>query len=170
MLRLVKIIGFMLCLLPSAGLAADSDKDGVNNAVDRCANTPRHSKVNPKGCHFDHAGALFTVQFKAGSAWISGEQTLALRRVAKQLAAIIKDFPGTQVAVRGYNGGEQDHSKAEDLSLMRAKTVMRQLKLSRVPPAAMRVEGMGRAAVAGKAAQARRVDVLVLEWQPPAKP
>ena len=164
----------LFCALPllwSASLFAsgpDTDKDGVANNRDRCPQTPLNKPVNLSGCPFPYEGALFTVQFKPRSAWIDGDQTLALRQVAKQLLEVMDEFPGAEVAVRGFHGGKSDQSKAENLSAMRAKAVMRQLKLSRVPKQAMQVEGLGRAAVAGKEADARRVDVLLLEWRPKA--
>lgn len=165
MLRTLLFSAALVAITPLA-TAADADKDGISDRRDQCAGTPAGLTVNQKGCHFEHAGSMFTVSFKPGSAWISGEQTLALRNVAKQLAAIVGDYPGAQIAVRGFSGGDADQSKAENLSLMRAKAVMRQLKLSRVPAAAMQAEGLGRAAVAGNEAAARRVDVLVLDWRP----
>lgn len=157
----------LLCISTlSVAASTDADSDGVADTADRCKATPVNAVVNQQGCHFDQAGALFTVRFEAGSAWVSAEQTLLLRQIAKQLAEIIHHFPGVQVAIRGFNGGEADRSRAENLSLLRAKAVMRQLKLSRVPAAAMSVVGMGQAAVAAEAEQAQRVDVLVLDWRP----
>jgi outer membrane protein OmpA-like peptidoglycan-associated protein len=160
------LLSACLWLSSSLAVAADTDKDGIHNRADQCPQTPTAKAVNQQGCHFQHAGALFTVHFKPGSAWVSGEQTLAIRNAAKQLNEILRQFPGTQVAVRGFRGGSKDRSSADNLSLMRAKNVMRQLKLSRVPAEAMQVEGLGRAAVAGDEAAARRVDVLVLDWPP----
>lgn len=165
MLKRYASLGLLLCWSVISGAApVDSDGDGVANAADRCAHTPANSRVNKQGCHFDKEGALFTVQFEAGSAWVSAEQTLQLRQLAKQLSDIVRDFPGAQVSIRGFNGGKADRSPADDLALLRAKAVMRQLKLSRVPAEAMTAISLGQAVVAAEAKQAQRVDVLVLSW------
>ncbi len=156
----------LLLAVSASATANDGDQDGVSDAIDRCPKTPANAAINNSGCHFQHTGELFTVQFKPGSAWINAEQTLALRNVAKQLKRIVNAFPGTQIAVRGFHGGGTDQSPAEDLSSLRAKNVFRQLKLSQLPATAMIVKGMGRAAVANNEAAARRVDILVLDWPP----
>lgn len=111
---------------------------------------------------------MFTVRFKAGSSWVDAEQTLALRDVAKMLARTNRDFAGLRISVRGYNGGAADASKAENLSLLRAQQVARQLKASGLDTSAIEIRGLGRASVGGDTQNARRVDILVLRWQPPA--
>lgn len=156
-------------VVPTLAQAADrdADQDGVQDADDRCALSPPNQAVNPKGCHFRYEGAMFTVRFKAGSSWVDAEQTLALRDVAKMLARTSREFAGLRVSVRGYSGGAADASKAENLSLLRAKQVARQLKVSGLSDDAIEIRGLGRASVGGDAQGARRVDILVLPWHPP---
>lgn len=165
MLRAALLLCASVCALPL--LAADSDADGVVNGQDDCASTPRTALVNARGCHFAQAGGLFSVSFEPGSAWVDAEQILALRSVAKQLNDWRQDFPGLQIAIRGFRGDQSDNSKAEQLSLLRAKAVWRQLKQARFPEEAMRLEALGRAVVAGDQSTARRVDILLLPWAPP---
>ncbi|MDD9893758.1 MAG: OmpA family protein [Gammaproteobacteria bacterium] len=144
----------------------DIDNDGLDDRYDQCVDTPPNATINSHGCHFRYAGSMFSISFKAGSAWVEAEQTLILRDVAKSLAEIMSQFPGATVAVTGYQGGRKDNSVAENLSLLRAKAVARQLRLSRVPFKLMTVTGRGRAAVAGDPAAAQRVDILIKDWKP----
>lgn len=101
----------------------DSDKDGVNNCLDKCPDTPRGSKVDPNGCPIKLI--LKGQQFKYDSAVLTAEAKTLLDEVA----ASLKAYPEkNEIEVQGYTSSEGSDAYNLKLSQNRAKSVVDYLK------------------------------------------
>lgn len=97
--------GLALCqaLYPSSLISSlkDSDKDGVIDARDSCANTPLGSKVDNQGCpitELEYHNFDFDVQFDTARYQLSSDFYPQLQ----SLASFLKQTPKTRVLIEGH--------------------------------------------------------------------
>jgi OOP family OmpA-OmpF porin len=126
----------------------DDDGDGVPNRIDRCAGTPRGTRVDVYGCP-EKRKALFEegkrslvldgVNFVTDSADLTPESQDILDRVAESLA----DWPEVKVEVGGHTDTVADAAYNQSLSQRRAESVRRYLMHKGISGKRLRAKGYG---------------------------
>ena len=112
---------------------SDTDSDGVVNALDRCADTPRGAMVDASGC--------WTLQgaFDAGKALI---RTHALPML-DNVAALLKANPRMRIEIQGHTDSQGTYRYNLRLSRVRAQSVMRYLMHKGIAADRMTATGYG---------------------------
>jgi adhesin transport system outer membrane protein len=118
---------------------ADQDGDGVGDDKDRCANTPKGAKVDPKGCLIKDVVDLKGVNFEYNSYTLRQDSYPVL----DDAVAMLKRYPTMKVEVAGHT----DHNNTEEfnrrLSDRRAKSVLDYLVSAGVPAGQLSAKGYG---------------------------
>lgn len=109
---------------------ADSDSDGVNDNMDRCADTPANHKVDSSGCTvYEEVMASvgdidIEVRFPFDSAVVPASQ----RADVENLGAFMQRFPESTVLIEGHASNIGNPAYNMKLSERRAKTIADILK------------------------------------------
>jgi outer membrane protein OmpA-like peptidoglycan-associated protein len=95
----------------------DTDGDGIADALDRCADTPRGAMVNASGC--------WTLQgaFDSGKSQLKAQALPMLDGVA----ALLKANPRMRIEIQGHTDSSGTYRHNLRLSRVRAQSVMRYL-------------------------------------------
>ena len=124
----------------------DSDKDGVNDENDKCANTPANVKVDANGCALDSdkdgvadyldkcpntskdfkvdkTGCPLSFNFKITFAKNSNVITSEFMPKVEELAKFLKENPKYKVEIQGYTDNTGSETYNKKLSEKRAKAV-----------------------------------------------
>ena len=120
--------------------AVDSDGDGVSDSKDKCPGTKPNVVVTAYGCaETETASISIAVLFKPGKAEI---QEATLGEVQK-LAEFMKEFPATQVHVKGHTDSTGPKEINKKISQLRADTVKAELVKLGVSEARIQSTGYG---------------------------
>ncbi|OQX08324.1 MAG: hypothetical protein BWK73_25720 [Thiothrix lacustris] len=142
----------------------DSDKDGVADNVDLCADTAVGVPINPVGCAKTENINLKGVTFEKGSAVLAATSFPIL----DEAAATLKKYPDLKIEVGGHTDSSGDKVANEKLSQSRAEAVMRYLVEKGAKAELLSAKGYGpNAPIADNAtpdgkAQNRRVELKIL--------
>lgn len=151
---------------PTIAAPVDSDGDGVNDDTDRCANTPKGSRVDVVGCPIlftaeSRTLTLRGVTFATGSAQLTPGSLAVLDTIAQSLIAL----PDVRVEIGGHTDNVGSVQVNVNLSRARAQSVMDYLVRRGVPSARLSAVGYGprvpvapNTSAAGRA-QNRRVEL-----------
>ena len=126
---------------PVAEQPKDSDNDGVNDAQDRCANTPSTDKVDATGCSIfmeEKVETRLDILFANNSYEITDPDDAQIQVFAQ----FMRRFPNTQAVIEGHTSAPGDSAYNQSLSEKRAKAV-RQLLIDRYGIDAGRLEAVG---------------------------
>ena len=123
---------------PVAQAPADSDGDGIADTQDQCPDTPRGSRVDPRGCGCD---VNIQLQFEFDSAELTEADKAALDTAAAQLVQL--RFIGG--VAEGYSDSVGDADYNLRLSERRARSVVDYLASKDVSAERTRVVGDGEA-------------------------
>ena len=124
-----------------APVATDSDGDGVNDAADKCANTPKGVAVDASGCVVIEKVVLKGVNFATGSARLLPAASGTLRTVASAMKA----NPAVEVEIGGYTDSVGGPARNQRLSERRAKSVKAFLVGEGIAESRLTVKGYGEA-------------------------
>lgn len=119
----------------------DTDKDGIDNAADKCPETKAGAKVDASGCYIvlkEAKSFTLNVQFKTGSSVIE-ESSMA---DVKGLAEFLTSYPETQVSIEGHSDSTGSAAGNKALSQKRADAVKEVLQ-SQYAIEAGRVKAVG---------------------------
>ncbi|CAM4265778.1 OmpA family protein [Pseudoalteromonas byunsanensis] len=111
---------------PSQPVAVDSDKDGVMDADDRCANTPMSDAVDSTGCtkyEERQVSVNLLVRFPHDAAKVKQQYFDDIAEVA----AFLKEHESATVVLEGHASAVGDAKYNQTLSEKRAKAVAKQL-------------------------------------------
>ncbi len=117
----------------------DTDRDGVFDFTDQCADTPRGMAVDEKGCVVIEKVVLSGVNFALGSATLVPSASTALRTVAQAM----KVSPAVEVEIGGHTDSVGPGDKNQRLSERRAAAVRQFLVGEGVDAARLTVKGYG---------------------------
>ncbi len=98
----------------------DSDKDGIEDRLDHCPNTPKGLTVNSSGCPLKKR---LEVKFEPNSANVTFESKPSLAKFANYL----KRYPKAHITITGYTDTSGDRVRNQLLSQQRADSVKRLL-------------------------------------------
>jgi OOP family OmpA-OmpF porin len=112
----------------------DTDGDGVFDPYDQCPDTPLGARVDDRGCW-----VISDVNFKTDSATIKPENG----RNIDQVAHVLINNPNVRVRVDGHTDSRASERHNMDLSLHRAKSVVRALIQRGIPMTRMEAMGFG---------------------------
>lgn len=104
----------------------DTDKDGIVDANDQCANTASNLKVDDKGCPLTLSETVtidLNIQFPNNSDEI---QSTYLKEI-ENVATFMNQYAGTKVEIRGYTDDRGSASYNQQLSEKRAQAVAEKL-------------------------------------------
>ncbi|VUD46846.1 Outer membrane porin F [Thalassocella blandensis] len=90
----------------------DDDRDGVENGLDKCPNSPAGTPVNQQGCAIFN-GAIEGVTFESGKAVLTADAKVILDGAAETL----KQFPSVYVEIQAHTdsvGAEQFNLSLSD--------------------------------------------------------
>ena len=152
---------------PAPTVIQDTDKDGVADTLDKCAETDPAFKVDESGCPVmltETVSIQMDVKFPSNSSILSSSNYPDIERVAK----FMEQFEKTSVTVEGYTDdrGNDEYNKA--LSQRRAESVRKAL-IEKFGVSADRVSAIGygeekpiadNATAEGRAANRRVVAVV----------
>lgn len=136
------------CAATKAGVKVDSkgcainmdlDGDGILNAQDKCPGTAKGTVVDRTGCELKADIKLDKVQFKSGTAVLSGESKTVLNQIARTL----KENQHLVFEVAGHTDNRGDHSFNVNLSQQRAQTVRQYLVDAGVSADRLSAKGYG---------------------------
>jgi outer membrane protein OmpA-like peptidoglycan-associated protein len=139
-----------------AAAPKDSDADGVPDTTDACPDTPKGTKVGPKGCPCDMSVQL---QYKFDSAELTDQDKKTLDQVAVRLQEL--NWVGGEAAGYADNVGAAEYNTK--LSQRRAQSAVDYLATRGIAKDRFTVEGFGSAhpiadnSTAAGRAQNRRV-------------
>ena len=117
----------------------DSDKDGVYDHADQCADTPRGMPVDEKGCVVIEKVVLSGVNFALGSVQLAPSASATLRQVARAMQA----SPDLQVEIGGHTDSIGPADKNQRLSERRANAVKQFLVGEGIAPERLTAKGYG---------------------------
>ena len=143
----------------------DSDGDGVVDARDACANTPRGVEVDASGCEVMAPIELSPVYFATESAVLDD----LAKRTLDENVAILSEYPDLQVDITGHADSRGPEEYNMGLSQRRAESVRRYLEDAGVNPANLNALGFGESRpvasneTAAGQAKNRRVELEVLD-------
>lgn len=121
---------------------SDSDKDGVINARDLCANTSKNAAIDNNGCptvvHLQEENKLH-ILFANDSTVIPA----AYDKHIKNMSSFLAKYPQTHIVLNGYASpvGSAEHNKY--LSITRAKNVHEALVAAGISPDRIETVGYG---------------------------
>lgn len=151
----------ILRLLPEPVKVADSDGDGVPDAIDQCPNTPKGAVVDERGCWVVAYDSFFD----------SGQATLKrqYQGYIQKANAVLRSNPDLNVEVVGHTDsvGSEQYNLA--LGMRRAEAVRNSLVSSGIPAQRLKIKSMGKSqpiadnATAAGRAKNRRVEIWVSE-------
>jgi OOP family OmpA-OmpF porin len=104
-------------------VALDSDKDGVIDTKDNCANTPSTDKVNEIGCTVftqEQDTVELLINFDTNKAIIKDKYRSVLVKVAKFLEA----YPELSLTIKGHSSSKGSAAYNQTLSAKRAQAVV----------------------------------------------
>jgi len=104
-------------------VSRDSDGDGITDASDVCPDSAAGSIVNKRGCKLTANISLENVQFKTGTAVLSGDSRVILTEVANTL----KENNHLNFIVAGHTDSSGNYDKNVALSKARAQSVRKYL-------------------------------------------
>jgi OOP family OmpA-OmpF porin len=114
--------------------AADSDGDGVADAMDECPGTPVGATVDDRGCW-----VLEGVRFGSDSAEIVGGGDAAIASIV----TVLSQNPGLRVQITGYTDSSGSAAHNQKLSERRAETIRDRLVESGIDSARLDTVGYG---------------------------
>ncbi len=117
-------------------LVKDSDKDGVNDSLDQCPNTPKGFTVNSIGCELKRN---LDVQFEPNSINV----TAASKSGIKAFATFLKRYPNANVQIVGYSDTSGNRARNRLISEQRAERVKKLLSGHGVSVSRMTAIGKG---------------------------
>lgn len=143
----------------TATTPSDTDRDGIVNALDRCADTPRGAVVDASGC--------WTLQ----GAFDSGKSQLKAQAqpMLDEVAALLRTNPRLRIEIQGHTDSSGTYRHNLRLSRVRAESVMRYLIQKGIAANRMTATGYGPNRPRGSNATAagrllnRRLEFRVLE-------
>ena len=99
----------------SVGCPLDTDGDGVYDYMDKCPGTPKGAKVNAKGCWI--LGSVFfdTAKWNIKAQYYS---------VIDEAVEVLKRNPSLKMEVQGHTDSRGEKKYNQELSVVRAKSVM----------------------------------------------
>jgi OmpA-OmpF porin, OOP family len=124
---------------PSATATLDTDRDGVADGADRCADTPAGLAVDAHGCVEIEKIVLKGVSFEMGSAKLLPEAHATLRTIASAMKA----SPAVRVEVGGHTDSIGTQERNARLSQRRADAVRAFLVGEGVDAARLTAKGYG---------------------------
>ena len=143
----------------------DADRDGVNDCVDRCPNTPPGFQVDEYGCIVEQTLVLRAVNFEFDSDRLTDPSKDTLNEIATALVS----QPRLHVEIDGHTDATGLAEYNRILSLRRAKSVMKYLITQSVNPDVLSAKGFGKerpiadnSTEEGRTAN-RRVEFVVLD-------
>lgn len=104
-------------------ITSDSDGDGITDATDACPDSAAGTIVNKRGCKLTANISLENVQFKSGTAVLSGDSRVTLDKVANTL----KDNNHLNFIIAGHTDSMGNYAKNVTLSKARAQSVRKYL-------------------------------------------
>ncbi|TXL13283.1 hypothetical protein BMR05_12250 [Methylococcaceae bacterium HT4] len=116
--------------------SSDSDGDGVDNANDKCENTPAGAKVNSQGCWFYNS-----VDFSFDSTTISE----AYAPLFDNAISTLKRNSGLNVQLEGHTDSTGPEAYNQGLSERRAQAVKNHLIENGIAASRLTVKGFGEA-------------------------
>ncbi|WP_086981023.1 OmpA family protein [Vibrio aphrogenes] len=121
---------------------SDSDADGVINARDLCADTPKHAVIDNNGCpivKYSEEENKLHILFANDSDVIP----TAYNAHIKKMSAFLAKYPQTHIVLNGYASpvGPTEHNR--DLSNRRAANVYEALVSAGVSPERIKTIGYG---------------------------
>jgi OOP family OmpA-OmpF porin len=135
------VIDVLPPLVPSSSRPqGDGDRDGVNDAEDRCAGTLAGIRVDETGCAAE--GAMVTLQgvsFQDGSANMAATASAPLR----QVVVFLRGQPDMTFELRGHTDSVGDPAINQQLSEERARSVARFLIAEGIGDWRITVTGFG---------------------------
>lgn len=135
------VIDVLPPLVPSSSRPqGDGDRDGVNDAADRCAGTLAGVRVDEQGCAAE--GAMVTLQgvsFQDGSANMAATAAAPLR----QVVTFLRGQPDMTFELRGHTDAIGDPAANQRLSEERARSVARFLVAEGIEDWRITVTGFG---------------------------
>jgi len=160
------LLGF-LCACATPGGAelrsADSDSDGIPDAMDQCKETASPQPVDFEGCPVI-GGALKNVDFAANASDLGRDSRAAL----DDFVILLNQHPSVVVAVAGHTDNRGSGIRNLELSKQRVMAVVRYLVARGIAPGRLQPYGYGEArpvvsnASAEGRAQNRRIEVSVV--------
>ncbi len=117
-------------------LIVDSDGDGVPDASDQCANTPKGFSVNSIGCALKKT---LDVKFEPNSYLV----TAASQPSVKKFADFLKRYPNARVKIVGYSDSSGNRARNRLLSEKRAESVKKLLIGYGIPASKITAIGKG---------------------------
>jgi OOP family OmpA-OmpF porin len=149
---------------PPPAAPSDTDRDGVIDPADRCADTPPGVAVDTAGCPQQGEITLAGVGFETNSATL----TSASRALLDPVAANLKKYPELQIELQGHTDSVGADQYNQRLSQQRAEAVREYLLTQGVSAAQVTSRGYGESqpvannSTAEGRAQNRRVVMKVL--------
>jgi len=121
----------------AVGCEIDSDGDGVVDRLDQCPGTPAGAKVDARGCEI--VITLKGVNFETDSAKLTADSTAIL----DEAAAVLKQRPGAVVEVQGHTDSRGKDAYNQRLSERRARAVQDYLVGAGVSASVLSAKGYG---------------------------
>ncbi|HEX9912596.1 MAG TPA: OmpA family protein, partial [candidate division Zixibacteria bacterium] len=119
-----------VCKVDANGCPLDSDKDGVCDGLDKCADTPAGKKVDATGCPIsefipepEKPVVLHGVNFEFNKSLLTASSKIILDQVASSLI----DRPDVKVEIGGHTDSKGSDAYNLKLSNTRADAVMQYL-------------------------------------------
>ncbi len=100
----------------ATGCPVDSDHDGVADYMDKCPGSPRGSKVDAQGCVLS---VTLKINFDSGHAVVKNEYLSEL----EQFAQYLQQYPDQRAEIQGHTDNLGNPKKNQSLSEERAKAV-----------------------------------------------
>lgn len=117
----------------------DSDGDGVEDALDKCPNTPKGFKVDKDGCIFEQTIVLRAVNFVLDAY----ELTAPAKATLDEVAAIFVSQPGLSLQIGGHTDSTGSDQYNQKLSQRRADAVRTYLISKGVDASHVAAKGYG---------------------------
>tara|TARA_R110001583_G_scaffold195470_1_gene374010 strand:- start:6800 stop:7867 length:1068 start_codon:yes stop_codon:yes gene_type:complete len=145
-------------------IVKDDDKDGINNAADKCPATPSGVNVDATGCPA-FSGGLKGVKFESGSARLTPASQTILDAAATELSR----YPDLNIEIGAYTDDRGSDALNQNLSQKRAESVRSYLLGKGIATDKLTAKGYGEASpiasndTAEGRAENRRVEFVILK-------